>query len=161
MKTRKPLIFNIIPVHLIFEMPQEKISKKLQIYLPWTKGGYLCSHASGNTSTHLWWDASLRPGRNAIADASAKKMDAPRFALNYWAWSVCIVELRKHPPNSVPELLHTVERHAASLNRKQIITAVNDILPRAEACIASDGGGGGLWGAFEFKLKSFNKILDD
>ena len=35
------------------------------------------------------------------------------------------------------------------LNKDQIITNVNDILPRAQACIESDGG------AFEYKLKCF------
>ena len=57
-----------------------------------------------------------------------------------------------NPPNSLPELVNTVERYAASLNKYQIITAANDILPRALACIESDGG------AFEYKLKSFQKI---
>ena len=33
--------------------------------------------------------------------------------LDYWFWSICLVELRKNPPNSVPELLKTVERYAA------------------------------------------------
>ena len=35
--------------------------------------------------------------------------------------------------SSLPELENTVERYAASLNKDQIITAVNDILPRAQA----------------------------
>ena len=56
--------------------------------------------------------------------------------------------------NSFPELVNTVERYAASLNKDQIITAVNGILPRAKACIESDGG------AFEYKLKSFKKRLN-
>ena len=56
-----------------------------------------------------------------------------------------------HHPNSLLELVNTVERYAASLNKDQIITAVNDILPRAQTCIVSDGG------AFEYKLKSFKK----
>ena len=38
----------------------------------------------------------------------------------------------KYPPNSLPELVNTVERYAASLNKDQIIAAVNDMLPRAE-----------------------------
>ena len=59
-----------------------------------------------------------------------------------------------NPPNSLPELVNTVKRYAASLNKDQIITAVNDILPRAQACIESDGG------AFEYKLKSFKKRLN-
>ena len=49
--------------------------------------------------------------------------------------------------------MNTVERHAAGLNRDQIITTVNDILQRPQACIESDGG------AFEYKLKSFKKRL--
>ena len=52
----------------------------------------------------------------------------------------------KNPPNSLPELVNSVERHAASLNKDQIITAVNDILPRAQGSIESDAG------AFEYKL---------
>ena len=43
--------------------------------------------------------------------------------------------------------MNTVERYAASLNKDQIITAVNDILQRAQACIESDGG------AFEYKTE--------
>ena len=50
--------------------------------------------------------------------------------------------------------MNTVERYAASLNENQIITALNDILPRAEDWLESDGG------AYEYKLKSFNKILN-
>ena len=56
--------------------------------------------------------------------------------------------------NSVSELVNSVERYAASLNKHQIIAAVNDILARALACIESDGG------AFEYKLKSFKKKLN-
>ena len=46
--------------------------------------------------------------------------------------------------NFLPELVNIVEIYAASLNKDQIITAVNNILPRAQACIKSDGG------AFEY-----------
>ena len=56
--------------------------------------------------------------------------------------------------NSLPELINTVERYAASLDKDQIITAVNDILPRAQACIESDGR------AFDYILKSFKKRLN-
>ena len=35
----------------------------------------------------------------------------------------------------LPELVNTVERYVASLNKNKIITSVNDILPRAQACI--------------------------
>ena len=56
--------------------------------------------------------------------------------------------------NSLSELVNTVERYAVTLNNDQIITAVNDILPRAQACLESDGG------AFEYKLKSFKKRLN-
>ena len=51
-------------------------------------------------------------------------------------------------------IVNTVERYAASLNKDQIIIAVNDILQRTQACIESDGG------AFEYKLKSFKKRLN-
>ena len=47
--------------------------------------------------------------------------------------------------------MNTVERYATSLDKDQIIPSVNDILPSAQAFTASDGG------AFEYKLKSFNK----
>ena len=57
----------------------------------------------------------------------------------------------KNPPNSLPELVNTVEIYAFGLNKDQIITAVNDIPPSAQDCIESDGG------AFEYKLKSFKK----
>ena len=43
----------------------------------------------------------------------------------------CFVELKKNPPNSLPELVNNVERYAA--------------------CIESDGG------TFEYKRKSFEK----
>ena len=49
--------------------------------------------------------------------------------------------------------MNTVERYAASLNKDQIITSVNDILARAQACIESDGG------TLEYKMKSFEKKL--
>ena len=65
-----------------------------------------------------------------------------------------ISELRKNSPNSLPELVNTVERYAASINKDQIITATNDILPRTQACIESAGG------AFEQKLKSFKRRLN-
>ena len=39
--------------------------------------------------------------------------------------------------NSLSDLVNTVERYDA---KDQIITAVNHILPRAQACIESDGG---------------------
>ena len=61
------------------------------------------------------------------------------------------VQLFHFPSNFLPELVNTIEGYAASLNQDQIITAVNDILPRAQACIESDGG------ALEYKLKSLNK----
>ena len=50
-------------------------------------------------------------------------------------------------------MVNTMKICAASLNKDQIITAVNDILPRAQACMKSDGR------AFEYELKSVNKIL--
>ena len=69
-------------------------------------------------------------------------------------WSACLVGLKKNLSNSFPELVNTAERHAAGLNKDQIIIAVNDILPRAQTFIESDGE------AFEYKLKSFKKILN-
>ena len=56
--------------------------------------------------------------------------------------------------NSLPELVNNVERHAIRLNKDQIITAVNDSLPRTQACIESDGG------EFEHKLKSVKNKLN-
>ena len=38
-----------------------------------------------------------------------------------------------NPLNSFPELMNTMERYSASRSKYQIITAVNDILPRAQA----------------------------
>ena len=57
-------------------------------------------------------------------------------------------------PGPPLELVSIVERYAASLNEDQILTAVNDILPKKQACIESDGG------AFEYKLKSFKRRLN-
>ena len=71
--------------------------------------------------------------------------------LDYVFWSVCLVELRKNPPNSFLKLLNTVERYTVSLNKDQIITAVNDIILIDQACMESDGG------AFEYKIKSLQK----
>ena len=67
---------------------------------------------------------------------SAKNPDLS--PLDNWFWSICLVELRKNTSNSLPELVNSVERCAASLNKDQIITAVNDILPKAQTCIESD-----------------------
>ena len=53
--------------------------------------------------------------------------------LDYWLRFVYLVELRKNPLNYLPEPVNTVETHAACLNKDQIITAANDILPRAQA----------------------------
>ena len=50
--------------------------------------------------------------------------------------------------------MNTVKRYAASLTKDRTTTAVNDILPRAQACIEFDEG------AFEYKLKSFKKRLN-
>ena len=44
--------------------------------------------------------------------------------------------------------------YASSLNKDEIITAVNDILLRAQSYIESDGE------VFEYKLKSFKKRLN-
>ena len=43
------------------------------------------------------------------------------------------ISLPTQTPNSLPELVNTVERYTASLNKDQIITSVNDIHPRAQA----------------------------
>ena len=53
-------------------------------------------------------------------------------------WSVCLVELKKNPQNYLTELVNIVERYATSLNKHQIVTAVADTLPRAQACVESD-----------------------
>ena len=46
-----------------------------------------------------------------------------------WFWSVCLIKLRKNPPNSLPELANTGNIRYASLHKDQIIAAVRDILP--------------------------------
>ena len=51
-------------------------------------------------------------------------------------------------------IVNTVERYPATLNKGQRITAVNDSLPRAQACIESDRE------AFEYTLKYFEKKLN-
>ena len=65
------------------------------------------------------------------------QQNVPRLLAGF---SLCLVKLRKNPPNSLPELVKIVERYTASLKKDQIITAVNDIQPRTQACIESDGG---------------------
>ena len=52
---------------------------------------------------------------------------------------ISYISLPTSNSNSLPELVNTVESYAASLNKDQIITAVNDIPPKAQACIESDG----------------------
>ena len=53
----------------------------------------------------------------------------PGQNIDYWVWYVSLVELWKNLPNFLSD--------AASLNKNEIITAVNDIRPRAQACIES------------------------
>ena len=65
----------------------------------------------------------------------------------------CSISLPTPTSNSLPELVNTVVTYAASLNKDQNITAVDDVLPWAQAWIESDVG------AFYYKLKSFKKIL--
>ena len=60
-------------------------------------------------------------------------------------------QLFHFPSNSIPELANTAETYAANLNKDQIITAVNNILPRVQVCIESNRR------AFEYKLKLFKK----
>ena len=50
------------------------------------------------------------------------------------------------PLKILPEIVNSVEGYGASLNKDQIITVVNDILPKVQAYIESDGG------AFEYKM---------
>ena len=72
--------------------------------------------------------------------------------MDYLFWSVCSVELKKNStklPSRASECREKIRCY--TLNIDQIITVVNDILPRAQACIESDRG------AFEYKLKSFKK----
>ena len=73
----------------------------------------------------------------------------------YWFWSVCLAELRRSPPASIEELKHTVTEFANSLTPEEIKKAVGDIIPRAEACIMSNGG------AFEYRLKKHKRGVEE
>ena len=75
--------------------------------------------------------------------------------LDYWFWGVCLAELRRSPPASPEELMETVNEFAASLSPEEIRKAVNDILPRASACIAANGG------AFEYKLRKHKRDIEE
>ena len=72
--------------------------------------------------------------------------------LDFWFWSVCLQELRRNPPRTIDQLKATVESFAASLTAEEISKAVNDILPRAEACILAEGG------SFEHVLKKHKNM---
>jgi hypothetical protein len=67
--------------------------------------------------------------------------------LDYWFWSVCLQELRRNPPNTLEELMETVNEYSDSLEKEEIMKAVGNILKRAECCIEAEGG------AFEYKMK--------
>lgn len=75
--------------------------------------------------------------------------------LDYWFWSVCLAELRRSPPASIEELKQTVTEFANSLTPEEIKKAVGDIIPRAEACIMSNGG------AFEYRLKKHKRGVEE
>ena len=51
--------------------------------------------------------------------------------------------------------METVNEFAASLSPEEIRKAVNDILPRASACIAANGG------AFEYKLRKHKRDIEE
>ena len=59
--------------------------------------------------------------------------------LDYWFWGICLAELRRSPPSSMEELKETINEFAASLTPEDIRKAVGDIIPRAEACMLSNG----------------------
>ena len=80
---------------------------------------------------------------------------SPDFSpLDYWFWSVCLQELRRHPPSTLEELVDTINEFAESLEDEEIRKAVKDIKPRAAACKNVSGG------AFEYKLKKMKKKLN-
>ena len=53
------------------------------------------------------------------------------------------------------ELKETVNEFAASLTPEEIKKAVGDIIPRAEACLLSNGG------AFEYRLKKHKRDVEE
>ena len=96
----------------------------------------------------------------ASGDVSPSKLQGPPRTKNIEENIDTVRNLVEEKPNSfislptptsisLLELVTTVERYAAIINKYQIISALNDTLPRAQACIDSDGG------AFEYKLKAF------
>ena len=79
---------------------------------------------------------SFLEGFQFVLKFSSIKFDASLSKTWTTGFGVGLVRLTKNSPNSLPELVNIVERYAATQNK--------DILPRAQACIASDGG------AFEY-----------
>ena len=72
--------------------------------------------------------------------------------LNYWFWSVCLVELRRAPPpTTLEKMIDSVEEFKNSLDEQEIRGACRSILRRAQACIEARGG------AFEYKEYKMKK----
>ena len=67
--------------------------------------------------------------------------------LDYWFWSVCLQELRRTPPNTIEELIETVNDVTDSLEEEEVRKAVGNIMKRAESSLYDKGG------AIEYKLK--------
>ena len=57
-------------------------------------------------------------------------------------------------PNTMEELVETVNEFTDSLEREEVRKAVGNIVKRAESCIEAEGG------AFEYKLKSKRNRVD-
>ena len=55
--------------------------------------------------------------------------------------------MRRTLPNTMEELVETVNEFTDSLEREEVRKAVGNIVKRAESCIEAE------WGAFEYKFK--------
>ena len=67
--------------------------------------------------------------------------------LDYWWWGLCLSLLRDVKPSSMAELVTTINDFAASIPSADVKKAVNNIMARADVCLAENGG------HFEHNLK--------
>ena len=104
----------------------------------------LCFLQSYQQIYGLLWRLSFQASKSSRTKIIEENIDIVRNLVLKKLNTSTSISLPTPTSNSLPELVNTVERYAASLNIGQIITAANDILPRAQTCIESDGG------AFEY-----------
>ena len=163
-----PPIFNIFLVHLIFKMLPRKnqtfshhqniwivtswkfksptaLRRKFRKYFKFSPRQLLYSYAFPRVINIFTTFGDVSPSRSSSIQSYRRK---------HWYSKKNLFQEKDNSFISLSELVNTVERYAAILNQGQLITSVNDILPRAQDSIKSDGG------AFEYKLKSFKERLN-